>query len=141
MITALFDGNCVICQSTRRVINTLDWFKRVEFLDLHSAEVSQRYPDLDHDDLMGEIHVIEDGGRVFAGFDGTRRMLKEVPLGFPLWLIMQVPGMPRVGRRIYGSIARNRYKINRFFGVELDETSGKQQDADCADGYCKIPSE
>lgn len=130
MITALFDGNCVICQMTRRTINALDWFRRVEFLDLHTEAVSERYPEMDHDELMGEIHVIDQQGRVYKGFLGTRRMLKAVPLGYPLWLLMQLPGMTRLGRRVYGTIARNRYAINRFFGVEL---------GDCADGYCKIP--
>lgn len=131
MITALFDGHCVICQSTRRTIIALDWFNRVEFLDLHDkAQVERRYPQYDHAQLMGEIHVIADE-QLYAGFMGTRRMLKEVPLGFPLWLIMQLPGMTWLGRKIYAVIARNRYAVNRAFGVDLDDP--------CVDGVCKIP--
>lgn len=131
MITALFDGHCVICQSTRRTIKALDWFNRVEFLDLHQhTEVEQRYPQYDHADLMGEIHVVADN-QLYAGFLGTRRMLKEIPIGFPLWLLMQLPGMTWVGSHIYRFIARNRYAVNRFFGVELED--------DCVDGICKIP--
>ena len=45
MITAIFDGYCVICQSTRKTIKALDWMNRVEFLDLHDAEtIMKRYP-------------------------------------------------------------------------------------------------
>lgn len=131
MITALFDGYCVICQSTRRTIKALDWFNRVEFLDLHDAEtVLARYPDLDYDELMGEIHVVDEAGSLYAGYYGTRRMLKEVPLGFPLWLILQIPGMDWLGTRVYRFIARNRYRINKFFGHAIP---------DCIDGVCKIP--
>lgn len=130
MVTAIFDGYCVICQQTRRTVRALDWLKRVEFLDLHdSTALAARYPELDFEQLMGQIHVV-DGGRVYAGFQGTRRMLRELPLGFPFWLLLHLPGMNWLGERVYRFIARNRYRINRAFGVELP---------DCVDGVCKIP--
>lgn len=131
MITAIFDGKCVICQSTRKTVKVLDWAKRVEFLDLHQHDlVAQRFPELDQAALMGEIHVIADQ-RLYAGFAGTRRMLKEIPLGYPLWLLLHLPGMNWLGPRIYRFIARHRYAINRLVGRELDQ--------DCVDGVCKIP--
>ncbi len=133
MITALYDGYCVICQSTRRVVKALDWFNRVEFLDLHETQqVQARYPGMNHAAMMGEIHVITSQQQVFAGFNGTRRMLRELPLGFPVWLLLQLPGMNWLGPKLYGWIARNRYAVNRFFGVQLP-------DDDCVDGVCKIP--
>lgn len=133
MITALFDGHCVICQSTRRIIKSLDWFNQVEFLDLHNKPlVETRYPQLDHESMMGEIHVVADD-TIYAGFAATRRMLKAVPLGFPIWLILQLPGMNWLGPKIYRFIATNRYAINRLFGVDLST------DDDCVDGVCKIP--
>jgi len=133
MITALYDGHCVICQTTRRIIKALDWLHRVEFLDLHdAAAVMQRYPDLDYYDMMGQIHVIDGRGRVYPGFDGTRRMLRELPAGFPFWLLLHLPGMRWVGVRVYRWIATHRYAVNRFFGVELPQD-------DCEDGICKLP--
>lgn len=132
MVVALFDGRCVICQGTRRTIKSLDWFNRVEFMDLHKkAEVEARFPELEHDAMMGEIHVVADD-KLYAGFEGTRRMLKEVPLGFPLWALLHIPGMSWLGPRIYSFIAKNRYAVNRFFGVELEDDG-------CEDGFCKIP--
>lgn len=131
MTTAIYDGQCVICNQTRRVIGALDWLNRVEFLDLHDHdEVSQRYPWLDQAQLMGEIHVVAPDGHTYPGFYGTRRMLRDVPLGFPVWAVLYLPGMTWVGKRVYRWIARNRYAINRLVGVELDE---------CEDGVCKIP--
>jgi predicted DCC family thiol-disulfide oxidoreductase YuxK len=130
MVTAVFDGQCVICRGTRKTVQLLDWRKRVEFMDLHEWDrVAARYPALAYDSAMGEIHVYDSHGREFAGFEGTKRMLKEIPLGFPFWLIMQLPGMTWVGQRVYKFIAKHRYAINRLFGVEI---------APCDDGVCKI---
>ncbi|MDZ4770313.1 MAG: DUF393 domain-containing protein [Chloroflexota bacterium] len=128
-VTAVFDGRCVICQATRRVVSALDWRDRVTFLDLHDrADVTARFPALDHDVAMGEIHVYERGGREYVGFLGTRRMLKELPLTFPIWMLLQLPGMTWIGARLYRWIARRRYAINRLFGIDL---------APC-DDVCKV---
>jgi predicted DCC family thiol-disulfide oxidoreductase YuxK len=66
-----------------------------------------------------------------GGFWAMRRMLRDLPLGFPLWLLLHLPGMNWLGPKVYRLIARNRYAINRFFGVELEE---------CDNDVCKIPS-
>ncbi len=129
MLTALYDGKCLICQSSCRTLRALDWLGRIEFIDLHQGETWRaRYPDLDHQGLMGACHVFDQRGRLFPGFYAVRRMLKEVPLGFPLWLLLQLPGMDWLGERAYGWIARHRYRINRLLGVDL---------ADCDDGTCE----
>ncbi len=132
MITALYDGNCVICQSTCETMRALDWLKRIEFIDLHEDAVWQdRFPKLGRARLMAEIHVIDDAGSIFAGFAGSRRMLRELPLGLPLWLLLQLPGSEVIGRRVYRFIANRRYRINALLGNELP---------DCADGNCKTLS-
>jgi predicted DCC family thiol-disulfide oxidoreductase YuxK len=127
-VTAVFDGQCVICQSTRRVVRALDWRNRVAFIDLHQADaVARRFPWLDHADAMGQIHVIDTRGAVYAGFEGTRRMLRELPLGYPLWLLLHLPGMRWLGERVYRFIARRRYAINRLVGRPI-----------CEDDACRL---
>ncbi|MCY4537997.1 MAG: DCC1-like thiol-disulfide oxidoreductase family protein [Chloroflexi bacterium] len=131
MLTALYDGRCIICQSTRGTITALDWRHRVRFIDLHDRDAWQsRFPQLKDADLLGAIHVIDERGAVFAGIDATRRMLRELPLGFPLWLLLLLPGTDTVGKRLYRYIARRRYRINELLGNELPE---------CADGGCHLP--
>lgn len=135
MLVAIYDGHCVICNTTRRIVTALDWFKRVEFVDLHNHdEVSLRFPQVDHERAMGEIHVI-DGVRVFAGFQGTRRMLRALPLGLPLWALLRLPIIGDwIGPRVYRFIARHRYAINRMLGVDLNQTA-----ENCDNNVCKIP--
>lgn len=128
MLTVVFDGNCVICQQTRRIVRTLDWLHCVEFLDIRNwDEVSQRYPNLNFEQAMGQVHAMSGNGQMYGGFFGMRRILRELPLGFPLWLILHIPGMSWFGRKVYGFIARNRYRINRMFGAPV-----------CEDGTCRI---
>ncbi len=132
---AIYDGNCVICNTTRRIVNAVDWFHRVEFLDLHNyTAMAERYPQVDLMAAMGQVHVVADSNKVYGGFEGMRRMLREVPLGIPFWALLHLPIVGTwLGPQLYRFIARNRYAINRLFGVELDKED------DCNDGYCKIP--
>ena len=138
MLTAIYDGHCVICNTTRHLVRALDWRRRVEFLDLHQrSEVASRYPFITHEQAMGEIHVVDARGRVFAGFAGTRRMLRELPLALPLYLLLRLPVIGGwLGPNVYRFIARHRYQINRLFGVELARTSAA--DDACDDGICKL---
>lgn len=132
---AIYDGQCVICNTTRRIVTRLDWVRRVEFLDLHQQdEVAQRFPDLDHGAMMGQIHVIADQ-RVYAGFNGTRRMLRDLPLALPLWAILHLPIVGTwLGPKLYQFIARNRYEINRLLGVDLSKNTMECEDV------CQIPT-
>ena len=130
MLTALYDGNCLVCQSTCETMRALDWLRRIDFVDLHAGgAVTERYRHLSHERLMSEIHVLDAEGKLYAGFAGMRRMLKEVPLGFPLWLLLQLPGTDGIGQRVYRFIARRRYRINKLLGVDLP---------DCAEGSCQL---
>ena len=129
MTTAIYDGNCVLCQQTRRLVTALDWRRRVEFVDIHDWNgVQVRYPQLDYAAAMGEIHVDTGSGALLSGFTGMRRLLRDLPLAYPLWLALHLPGMNWLGPKLYAAIARNRYRINRVFGVDLCET-----------GTCKLP--
>lgn len=131
MLTALYDGNCVICQSSCATLRALDWRRRIEFVNLHDSESWRgRYPELSVDELTGEIHVVDAQGRLYSGFRASRRMLRETPLGLPLWLLLQLPGMVWLGQRVYRFIARRRYHVNKLFGRELP---------DCVDASCTLP--
>jgi predicted DCC family thiol-disulfide oxidoreductase YuxK len=130
MLTALYDGRCVICRSTCEAMRALDWRKRIAFVDLHDNGAWQEgCPDLTLAQLMREIHVLDGEGKIYAGFEGARRMLREAPLGFPLWLLLLLPGMHTLGARVYRFIAGRRYRINALFGKKRP---------DCADGSCEL---
>ena len=128
MLTALYDGNCVVCRSTCEAMRALDWRKRIRFVDLHESGAGrERCAELSREQLMREIHVFDGEDKIYVGFEATRRMLKEAPLGLPLWLLLRLPGMDALGARVYRYIARRRYRINALLGKELP---------DCEEGNC-----
>jgi predicted DCC family thiol-disulfide oxidoreductase YuxK len=128
MTTAVYDGFCVICQQSRKIVQALDWGHRVEFLNLHDWDtVHARYPQLDYEAAMGQMHVITPDGQLIGGFEGVRRLLRDLPLGYPVWLLLHLPGMNWLGNRVYRLIARNRYRINKLLGAPV-----------CENGVCKI---
>lgn len=134
MLIALFDGHCFICRAAGGIIQSLDWMDRIELLDSHESHGAETlpscFPKLDDGQLMGEIQVLDSDGRRYAGYDGIRRLLKEVPLGVPVWLLLRFPGLGWIGRRVYQFIARNRYSISRLFGIVMPA---------CAHDGCKMP--
>jgi predicted DCC family thiol-disulfide oxidoreductase YuxK len=140
MLTAIFDGNCVICNTTRRIVSVLDWFNRVEFVDLHNTDLmAERFPNISETEAMGQIHVVDDHDMtVFAGFQATRRMTRAVPALVPLYLILRLPVIGNwVGPRVYRFIAKHRYAINRLLGVDLEQQ--QTEEAACEGNICKIP--
>lgn len=121
-VTLVYDGQCVLCQQSKRLILALDWFKRTAFVDVHDREaVDACCPGLDFAAAMGQMHLITPEGELAGGFLAVRRVLKELPLGYPVWLLLHLPGMAWVGERAYGWVARHRYRINRLFGAAICE--------------------
>ncbi|NWG17932.1 MAG: DUF393 domain-containing protein [Chloroflexi bacterium] len=119
MTTVLYDGNCALCRQSRRLIAALDWCERIEFLDIHDWAATQaRYPALDFETAMGQMHADPGDGRLLGGFEGARRLLHDLPLVWPLWLIFHLPGMNRLGEQVYRFVARRRYQINRLLGAQ-----------------------
>ncbi len=136
MLTAIYDGNCVICNTTKRLVTFLDWRRRVTFFDLHQqTELLQNYPFIDPQAAMGAIHVVDQNQQVFIGFAGTRRMLRALPLAWPLYGLLRLPIIGNwLGPMLYRFIAKHRYAINRLLGVELDKNVGA-----CDNDVCKLP--
>src|SRR5215212_7460397 len=118
MTMAIYDGLCVLCQQSKRLIERLDWRHRVEFLDVHDwSVVETRYAQLSFEQAMGQMHVVTSDGQLIGGFEGVRSLLRDLPLGFPLWLLFRLPGMTRMGNTVYRFIARHRYRINKSLGL------------------------
>ena len=72
------------------------------------------------------MHTMTSDGQMLGGFKGVRRLLRELPLGFPLWLLLHVPGVDWLGDQVYKVLARNRYRINKLVGAEVCENGACQ---------------
>ncbi|HEX2341289.1 MAG TPA: DCC1-like thiol-disulfide oxidoreductase family protein [Vicinamibacterales bacterium] len=106
----LYDGGCGLCSRSIAVLGRLDLLHRLRFADV-AAEwdpLSASYPDLDRDACLTDMHVINRRGEILRGFDAYRSIAWVVPFGWLMLPWLYVPGVPAVGRRVYGAIASHR---------------------------------
>ena len=125
----IYDGQCAICQGSVGWVRRLDWRHRFELLDAHDPSVARRFPELAPAALMSAIHLITPEGTILTGYDAVRYQVRFLPLLAWLTPILRLPIMDRWGPRLYGLVARNRYRLNRLLGRPVA----------CEAGTCHVP--
>jgi predicted DCC family thiol-disulfide oxidoreductase YuxK len=104
--TCYYDGQCGMCQRTRRVLAALDWLGRLDFRDLLKTPPAD-LPVPQSAALQG-MPMKTRHGRVLLGFPAVRRALLQTPVGFLLAIFLYVPGISHAARVVYAHIAANR---------------------------------
>jgi predicted DCC family thiol-disulfide oxidoreductase YuxK len=112
-LTILYDGNCNLCRGSVARLRRLDPHQHIETLDLHDPSVPARFPQIRPDEAMRLMQAVDKQGRVYSGADAWARAGLVLP-GWKLvaWLLL-VPGIHFLAQRVYGWVARNRYRWNR----------------------------
>lgn len=89
-----------------RWLRRLDWLGRLDVRDLHQTPESE---------LPVSMAVANTGmpmgardGRVLVGYPAMRRALLQTPIGFFPALLMYLPVVSHIGRRVYKLVAANR---------------------------------
>jgi predicted DCC family thiol-disulfide oxidoreductase YuxK len=116
--TVLYDGRCKFCIGQIAHLRRLDRRGFLEFVSLHSPEVSVRYPDLTYEQLMEQMWVVAPEGTQFGGADALRYLSLHLPLLWPLVPFLYFPFSRPVWAWLYRLVAARRY---RLAGVECDE--------------------
>jgi predicted DCC family thiol-disulfide oxidoreductase YuxK len=122
-LTVLYDGTCSLCRASVARVRPFDSRGRIEFLDLHDPFVPQRFPNVDPEIAMRWMQAVDGQGHIFNGVDAWARVGLLLPGWNLLAWILLVPGIRWTAGKIYGWIARNRYRWNREA---------------CADGTCSL---
>lgn len=112
LLVALVDAQCPLCRRTARVLDGLDWFNRIEFLDVNDPAVRLRFaPSTPLEQLLRDIHVVNRGGeRIRTGYRGYLALACAIPLMWPLVLVGTLPPLASLGDRMYGRVARTRFR-------------------------------
>jgi len=100
-----FDGRCGLCTRSTGVLRALDWLDRLGFQDMNRAGDDLPVP---MDVAMTGMPMRTRDGRTLVGYDAVRRALRQTPLGLVPALVLYVPGIDLLGRRVYRWIADNR---------------------------------
>jgi predicted DCC family thiol-disulfide oxidoreductase YuxK len=122
-LTVLYDGSCSLCRGSVARLRRFNTRGRIELLDLHDPGAQRRFPQIDRETAMRLMQAVDAQGRVWGGSDAWAR-IGLLLRGWNLfaWLLL-VPGIRWLAARIYGWIARNRYRWNA---------------EQCADGTCSL---
>jgi predicted DCC family thiol-disulfide oxidoreductase YuxK len=110
----LYDGACGFCRSSVTQLRVLDAFGWVDPADMHrQPDLSKLHPALTPARCRSEMVLIEPNGRLAGGFDALRRLSRHLPLLWPLWPLLHLPGAGWLGRLAYRWIAAHRYLFHR----------------------------
>jgi len=108
-LAMLYDGECEMCVSGAR--SMLKWSPAIDALDLHEPSVRAQFPDLKMENLLEELHVVDDRGRIFRGARAINEVVRYARgakrLLAYLWYI---PGYAWLADRQYKKIAASRYQ-------------------------------
>jgi len=120
----IYDGHCQFCSKQVSRLARWDRRKKLTFLSLHDPLVSERYPDLTHEQLMKAMVLVDQKGKRYAGAAAFRYLTRKLSRLWPLMPLLHLPLSLPFWQWIYRKIARQRYRWNK----------GQS----CDDGQCSI---
>jgi predicted DCC family thiol-disulfide oxidoreductase YuxK len=107
----VYDGSCGICAGNLPWLHRLDWLGFFDDLPYQSEEVYRLFPHLIRSDCEQALQLALPNGRVYAGADAFREIFLRLPATLPAGLLMAIPPLPWLLRRLYPLLARNRYRL------------------------------
>jgi hypothetical protein len=94
------------------VISALDLMQRAEIRDALGEwpALASRFPALTQAQCLESMRVVREDGKTYEGFEGYRALAWAIPLWWPLLPFLYLPGVPTIGRAIYGRVAIGRHQ-------------------------------
>jgi predicted DCC family thiol-disulfide oxidoreductase YuxK len=114
-----YDGGCRLCGRAIRLLRVWDRAGRIAIVPYQSDLVARILPDVSRRELERAMLLVDPRGRRYHGADGLPRILKLVPGGLPLRLVLAIPGALTLARRLYGWIAAHRHDLGCALREEL----------------------
>lgn len=111
-LTFYYDSECPLCIRTKITITHLDWFNKVDFKTVQFDSKDNPYINhIDIDSLLDNIYSVDLKGRVYSGVDTYIQVMKRIFYLFPIALLLQLPGIYYIAKKVYSYIATNRTTV------------------------------
>ena len=112
-LALLYDGSCAMCTEGVNKACRFDNSGNLEPIDLFEPAVHARFPDLKPENLVKELHAVDDSGRVYRGARAVNEILRRQN-GPRSWLayLWYMPGYAWLAEWQYKQIAASRYERN-----------------------------
>jgi len=109
-LAILYDGSCELCRASLDGIVQFDNSGAIEPLDLHREEVRAQFPGLTLENLLEELHAVDESGRVYLGARAINEILRrQRGLRGYLAYLWYIPPYAWLADRQYKRIAASRY--------------------------------
>lgn len=110
-LAVLYDGACEMCRNVAAAVLRYDNTDALELLDANDPAARAQFPELRLDDLLYELHVIDDRGRVYRGARAVNEILRrQAGLRSLFAYLWYLPGFAWIADRQYKAIASRRYR-------------------------------
>ena len=114
----LYDNECSFCTFQMKLLGWMDWGDSFALIPSSDPRVETLAPSLSASQLNEAIHCVTPSGEIHRGARAIRFISLRLPLLFPLFLLLWVPGVIYIAERVYAWISRNRQTISRLFGCK-----------------------
>ena len=125
----IYDGACGICAGNLKWLYRLDTLRKFDAMPYQAQDLEQLFPHLNIEDCHNAMHLVFPDGRVYTGTDAFRQIFLRMPLMFLVGLLMSIPPLPGILRRLYPILARNRYRLGGTCEVVLPQSQPKRTTA------------
>jgi len=107
----IYDGACGICAGNLKWLYRLDTLKKFDSMPYQTDKLPVLFPHLNLEQCEKAMHLVFPDGKTYTGTDAFREIFLRMPLMFVLGLIMSIPPIGWMLRRLYPVLARNRYRL------------------------------
>jgi predicted DCC family thiol-disulfide oxidoreductase YuxK len=115
-LTVLYDARCDLCNRIREWMQRQPKYIEVLFIAALSEEARQRYPLLDHELTVTELHVVSNYGEVYRGAKAWLMCLWALR-EYRLWALrLAAPELMPLARRVIARVSSNRFRLARYGG-------------------------
>jgi predicted DCC family thiol-disulfide oxidoreductase YuxK len=125
-LTLLYDAECILCLASVEKLRHMKSRAELVMVPLQSAPEDVLPKGVTKEELLAELHLIDEDGRLYRGAASVVRIMRTVPSLAWLASMYRVPGLKGLADTLYKWIAKHRY---RLFGKAGDT---------CAGGACRL---
>lgn len=109
----IYDGRCGICMAQVKKLPWWDCQGKLSYLSLHDPRVTERFPDLTHEELMREMVIVDRHGRRHRGAYALRYLTRRLRRLWWLAPLLCFPGAMLLWKPLYRHVAQGRYRLSR----------------------------
>ena len=116
VVKVWFDSACPLCAKEIKIMRKLDWFNKVDFIDVLST------PDcpIQREHLLERFHAQLLGGPLLSGAAAFALLWRSLPLLRPLGEIARIPFVLRILEFLYLRFLAIRPKLQAIFANRVD---------------------